>query len=301
MEVRCRAERNFTPGAEFAYAIDGSTASLRARALPAPGARLRFAAFGDSGQGSEGQLRVAAALERLDPDLVLLLGDIVYQRGRPERYRERFFAPYARTLARVPFFPAPGNHDYGNHYLSRRIGERRLNEGYRLVFQRPKYYSFDAGDAHFASLDTNRGHRIPAAEPVGPGSAQLDWLERDLAASKARWKFVFLHVPLYSSGKHGDHPALAAALEPILARHGVDVVFQGHDHHYERTRPIRGVVYVTSGAGGGGLHPRGRDNPYTAKRVIAHGVALATVEGRRLTLEFVDADGRVQDRHQIEK
>ncbi|MCM3900239.1 MAG: metallophosphoesterase, partial [Pyrinomonadaceae bacterium] len=80
---------------------------------------------------------------------------------------------------------------------------------------------------------------------------QLDWLENELAKDKSEWKITFHHHPPYSSGgKHGSDSALRKVVEPIFVKYGVNAVFTGHDHFYERIRPQKGIYYFVSGAGG---------------------------------------------------
>ena len=81
--------------------------------------------------------------------------------------------------------------------------------------------------------------------------SQLEWLERELQASSATWKIAFFHHPLYSSaGRHGSEKDLRRVLEPLLIRYGVQVVFSGHDHVYERIRPQHGITYFVCGSSG---------------------------------------------------
>jgi 3',5'-cyclic AMP phosphodiesterase CpdA len=77
---------------------------------------------------------------------------------------------------------------------------------------------------------------------------QLDWLEKELTASGSDWKIAYFHHPLYSSGgAHGSDVPLREQLEPLFLKHGVDVVFSGHEHFYERIKPQKGIYYFTSG------------------------------------------------------
>lgn len=281
-------------GATVAYEVGGLTGT--ARTLPAKGP-LRFAVFGDSGTGSSAQFAVAQSLEASDADFLLHTGDIVYPRGAMSDYGPRYFAPYRRLLSRMPLYPAIGNHDYANQTIGERRGRRRFEEVYRRIHRKPAYYSFDAGPIHFVSLDTNQAFHVDAAAPFGPGTAQDAWLRADLAASKAPWKVVFTHVPLVASEDHGDHDALLRWLAPLLKQHRVQVVFSGHDHIYERSKPIAGTVYLTIGTGGSRLHPkRDRpDDPRFAARVAAHGYLRAEVEGDEMRMSFLDPAGVAHD------
>src|SRR5262249_44794972 len=79
-----------------------------------------------------------------------------------------------------------------------------------------------------------------AAYDAGTAAAQADWLDRTLGQTKATWKFVMLHHPIYPSHPWRDIPSLRERLVPIFDKHHVDFVLQGHDHAYQRTYPMRG-------------------------------------------------------------
>lgn len=299
-EYPCRWLSGLAAGAEFTYSIPGSTAAWTARTLAPRGRRVRFAAFGDAGKGNASQRRVAREVERWGPDFVLLLGDIVYPNGADHFYDTRYFRPYARLLPKVPFFPAIGNHDYGNHRYRPEEAAQVYRRHYLPIHKRPRYYSFDAGDAHFVSIDDNlEGYGIGAAASVKMDSEQWRWLDSDLAASRARWKIVFLHVPLYSSGVHGGREAVRASLEQVFVRHGVQLVLQGHDHNYERSHPIRNILYVTAGTGGAWPSHRRGEPPWSAAYVRANGFVGIEIRGGVLTLEMIDERGRVRDRAKV--
>ncbi len=78
---------------------------------------------------------------------------------------------------------------------------------------------------------------------------QLEWLDKELAASGSDWKIVFFHHPLYSSGAtHGSADLQRELLEPMFLKHGVNVAFMGHEHFYERLKPQKGVAYFIIGS-----------------------------------------------------
>jgi predicted MPP superfamily phosphohydrolase len=209
-----------------------------APALPAelpnrPGT-LKFAVIGDNGTGERPQFEVAeqmaAARRRFPYELVIMLGDNFYGAQRPADLVKKFERPYKPLLdAGVTFHAALGNHDAAGT-----VSYAPLN----MAGQR--YYTFARQGVRFFVLDTNE-----------LDTGQLEWLGAALAAADEDWKICYFHHPLYSSAtRHGAATDLRVLLEPLLVRYGVDVVFSGHDHSYERLKPQKGITYFVSGAGG---------------------------------------------------
>ena len=199
---------------------------------------------------------MAAWHERLPYDLVLMLGDNIYGAywggGNKKYFEAKFDRPYAELLARgVIFRAALGNHD------AREAGGRDLIEAYdRFHIEGPQgYYSFTAGEnakkqeaaplVEFFVLNTMR------LEKDKQDPEQLAWLEQALSRSRARWRIVYGHHPLYSTGKHhGGDARLRKKLESLLTGEGVQVVLAGHDHIYQRFHPQGGIVYFVCGSSG---------------------------------------------------
>jgi 3',5'-cyclic AMP phosphodiesterase CpdA len=129
----------------------------------------------------------------------------------------------------VKFYAAHGNHDDSN---------QRFYEFFNMEGQ--EYYRFTKGNVSFYSLNSNYMDK-----------KQLDWFTGKLATDTSRWKIAFFHHPPYSSGgAHGSDTKLREIVEPIFIKHGVNVVFAGHEHFYERMKPQNGVAYFISGSGG---------------------------------------------------
>ena len=207
-------------------------------------ASLKFAVIGDSGQWSGQQRETAAQLAEqranVPFDLVLMLGDNNYGDGSPESYRVRFEQPYRALLdAGVRFYAARGNHDAGAQWaypLFNMGGER--------------YYTFQRKTG---LLPPPVGDRVQffALDSVNMDDDQLSWFDRQLSESKAEWKIVFFHHPIYSSGRYAESSAARrSTLEHALIEHQVDAVFAGHEHLYERMAPQNGVMYFVVGASG---------------------------------------------------
>jgi predicted phosphodiesterase len=281
------------PASRYHYRVEGvGRSSEKGCFRTAPvgyDSRFSFAVVGDSGSGGKGQLAVAALLERLGPDFVLHTGDVVYPAGQERHYDRRFFAPYRNLIKTVPLFPVLGNHDV------RQGNGAAFLENFHPPLGSPgstkRYYSFDWGNAHFAALDSE----LYYGDEGGSMEQQKDFLERDLAATRKRWRVAFLHRSPYGSSRHGGDERVREDLEPLFVKHGVDLVFAGHDHVYERTVPIRGVTYVVSGGGGRRLYPAG-SSARTASSVSAHHAVLVRVDGGHLSLEAVEARGTDVDR-----
>jgi 3',5'-cyclic AMP phosphodiesterase CpdA len=284
------------PGSTYHYRVRGvgeaSTSGSFRTAPEGEDSRFGFAVVGDSGSGGKGQLEVARLLERLGPDLILHTGDVVYPTGEERHYDRRFFAPYRRLIRTVPVFPVLGNHDVSKGQAAAFL------ENFHPPLDSPRstkrYYSFDWGNAHFVALDSELYYGDKGSGP----EQQKNFLEQDLAATRKRWRVVFLHRSPYGSSRHGGDRKVREALEPLFAKLGVDLVFGGHDHVYERTMPIRGVTYVVSGGGGRRLYRAGKSK-WTAFSKSAHHAVLVRIDGEHLSLEAVEPGGSVIDRTKL--
>lgn len=298
-----------SPGTEYLYrvTVDGQIMPTpendEARFRTAGPPPFQFLVFGDSGTGSEGQLQVAARMTAERPALLLHAGDVVMPVGGFPEYQAFYFDPYARLMLRAPIFPCPGNHDYETRDAAPYLAVHSLPAEDVPAADRGRYYSFDRGNVHFVSLDTNR----PFDEALAGTGEMLKWLERDLEKARAFWRVAYFHHPPYGFGYHESETRLALVrgyLVPILERYEVNLVFNGHEHSYQRTWPLRngevmepdqGTVYVTTGGGGSQLYPP--SPKYTlAYGESAHHFMRADVEGYRMTLRAIRADGKEIDR-----
>ncbi len=262
------------------------------RTAPRRETPFTFVVYGDDRTNPFIHAAVAGQIRKFRPDLVLHTGDLVVRGRDYDLWAREFFGPVGDLYARVPFFPSLGNHEQNAEYYYRFFslpsnGSARREEA---------WYSFDYGNAHFIALDST-----PSTGGSGPGSEQRAWLEKDLqseAARNATWRFVYFHHPPYSSGNHESSVPHQKALVPLFDKYGVDVVFNGHDHTYERTWPIKGgrrddrngVVYVVTGGGGAPLYDV-KWSPWTASARKVNHFCLVSVDGKRLTLDAVDVDG----------
>lgn len=307
------------PSARVEFSVTGDGRELgpfRFRTAPpdTSGAAADVLAFGDSGWGSDVQTELARLMGDRSWDLALHVGDLAYPDGSEEDFTVRHFQVYGPLLARVPLYPSPGNHDVrpeGGH-----------GAAYDRAFRWPgareqrRHYAFRWGLAQFLALDTSTDSAV--AELIGREGRQFRWLEETLSSvardTTVAWTVVFTHLPFYSQAAgfagHGPEPGLRRALEPLFLEHGVDLVMTGHDHHYERSRPVRdgapvppgcGPVYFVTGGGGATRFARSVMAEGPAARVSRdhHFLALSlTRDGG--SGEAVGRDGEALDRFELE-
>jgi predicted phosphodiesterase len=199
--------------------------------LPMTNGSTRFAVLGDTGTGDREQREVAARVEQYRQltrfEFAIMLGDNIYGSERPQDFARKFEQPYKALLdAGVKFYASLGNHDDQN---------QRFYKPFNMEGER--YYTHQQGGIRFFVLDSNYFDR-----------RQLEWLEGELKKPGARWKMSYFHHPLYSSGgRHGSEEDLRALIEPLFVKYGMDVVFAGHEHFYERIKPQKGIYYFTAG------------------------------------------------------
>lgn len=202
--------------------------------LPLKEGSVRFMVVGDTGTGSDKQYELADVMYQYKQafpfEFVLLMGDNIYGNETAADYKNKFENVYKKLLdEKIPFYATLGNHDDSN---------QRFYEYFNMKGE--EYYRIQKGNASFYSLNSNYMDK-----------KQLKWLEEQLSADTSEWKIAFFHHPPYSSGgKHGSSTGLREIVEPIFLKYGVNAVFAGHEHFYERIKPQKGIYYFISGAGG---------------------------------------------------
>jgi 3',5'-cyclic AMP phosphodiesterase CpdA len=237
------------------------------------------------------------------PDLVIVTGDLGYPFGTYAYYETNYFDYYGGLSKSVPFFPCPGNHDYYGDDLQSYIAMNAVPVEGVPQQDRGHYYSFDWGNTHFVSLDS-MGSLIEAVEGQGP---MLDWLENDLGSTRKFWRIVFFHHPPFAAGPNENDARCIMARErivPILERHAVQLVFNGHEHSYQRTEPLldgsiveadQGIVYLTTGGGGSDLYPVFA-SPRVAAGASAYHYLRVENSGFAMTVMAITEDGLEMDR-----
>lgn len=262
---------NLVPDTLYRYRVEDGTGGVLGESTfqtaPLRGGRaVTFAAVGDTGQVDETEGTFEGEIEDLvgsgsskgrqnlvvnailraspPPELLIHSGDVLQGSGERRFYHDAFFKPFGPLIDHIPIFPAMGNHDAGE-----RSGAPWLDAfttPANNVEKNERYYSFDWGDVHFVALDVH-------TSSFGPGSAQRDFLEADLAGTTAVWRIVYFHRPPFSDGKSGDSEIIKAELVPVFETHAVDLVICGNEHAYQRFAPVGGVTYIVLGSGGASL------------------------------------------------
>lgn len=345
---------------EYYYAVYDSTRLLsekgakgdyRFRTHPEPGKEhpLRFWVVGDSGTGAHPPRKVhTAMLEHVKKDgrpidLYVHVGDMAYTHGKDDQFTKGFFEIYEDTLRNVPVWASMGNHEgltskgetgigpFYDAYICPKEGEvGGVPSGMEA------YYAFDYGRTHFIVLDSHDLDRAPTG-------VMAKWLQEDLEKVKdADFIVCYFHHPPYTKGSH-DSDTESQLIEmrkfilPILESGGVDIVFTGHSHIYERSMLIdgayatptvaenvvlddgdgdpdgdgaykksagihanEGAVQVVAGHGGQGLSRRGT-SPIMKKIIVENGSVICDIDGNTLKAVMINADGEVRDVFSIVK
>jgi len=268
----------FVAGA-LGWALAMPTAA-QAPLLPNRPDSLKFATIGDSGNGETPQYEVgrqmAAQRASFPFDLVLMVGDNLYGNQGAADYVKKFELPYKVLLdSGVVFQAVLGNHD---------SLESRSYRPFNMNGER--YYTFAKHDVRFIAIDTNQ-----------LDAKQLAWIDATLGDAREPWKICYFHHPLYSGAtRHGSAVDVRVLLEPMLVEHGVNAVFSGHDHVYERIKPQKGITYFVIGSSGqlrkGGL---GRSDLTAAGFDQDRAFMLVEIAGGEMFFETISRAGSVVD------
>lgn len=204
--------------------------------LPNAADTVKFLVIGDMGTGDRPQYEVAQQMinlyQKWQYASVLMTGDNMYGPERPADFARKFEQPYATLLkAGIKFRASLGNHDER---------EQRMYE----------HFNMD-GNLYYQWKPREEDVRVFFLESTYPDATQLKWIDEEMGKAKERWKIAVFHHPPYSSGgRHGSNIPIREAWEPLFIRHNVSVVFNGHEHFYERIKPQKGILYFIVGSSG---------------------------------------------------
>ena len=266
--------------------------AVRATPAPGPGTPVTFVATGDNRSNDGDPAQIAAAIDAAGPDVLINTGDMVMT-GLPEHWT-RFFEIERALLRRTPLFAAMGNHE---------------------VIDRPGLYDvlFDCprpGPRGTRSCVRDYGDlRVVQVDSESSPASQADWLRSVLTetpqAGAKRVEVIAMHRPVYTFSRHPPDLEWRAVLHPIAVDADVEVVFQGHNHTYERFE-VDGVTYVTTGGGGAPRYPanyaiRDSEAHLRKKGVSVLHYVVARVSAGRIDMEAVEPGaGTVIDKFQVD-
>lgn len=268
---------DLVPGTEYYYQVLPQGSVNEFRTFPEYSDSFAFVVFGDTRGDSVVHQSVIDQMASLGFEFLVHTGDLVMDGDDTDNWRI-FFNVEDTLLQHKHLFPALGNHE-------------RPYWPYDTLFALPdtEYaYSVTYGNALFIVLNTE---------------GDVEGFQRQYLADRLKavrqdegidWLFVLFHRPAYSAGRYGDRLHIREAWSDLFEEYKVDMAFAGHDHNYQRTDKINGVIYIITGGGSAVLYD------VQSRKWLAHGEAtyhfcLVQIHGRKLTMQAIRPDGTVFD------
>ncbi|MDP0491862.1 MAG: LamG-like jellyroll fold domain-containing protein [Verrucomicrobiota bacterium JB023] len=269
-----------------------------------PGSPIAFTVFCDTQSNPHIVNQLAEAAWEYRPNFLIIGGDLVTTGKNKSHWTEHFFPNMDPIISRVPFYPVLGNHEQNAEYYY----------DYMHLPEPEYFYTFVQGDIQFFMIDSNKS--------LAPDSEQYQWLDEQLAASDSTWKIAVHHHPPHSSdddyGNDWKRPIKEATngdrnarqLTTLYDKHGVDIVWTGHIHSYERTWLLRegqpvekdGTLYLITGGAGGGLERFGPYRPIFQRQIrTGHHFSYVTCFGGELDVKAYDLEGKLFDHFTLRK
>jgi len=240
--------------------------------------------YGDSRTGHDEHRAIVAEIEKQDPYAIFHTGDMVDDGTVTDQW-DTFNEITGEMTKDTWFYPTLGNHE-GNA------------DNYFENFTLPgneRYYSINIGRVHYTILDS--------AFEIGAESDQYIWAEADLknAATKSDFQVAVFHYPPYSTGSHGDDESgMRTKIVPLLEKYGVDLVFSGHDHSYERA-DNNNIVYIVTGGGGASLYPQKFEKEYSKLYLESLNFCVIEMDDENMTMTAYNEKSEAIDKIVIKK
>ncbi len=274
---------NLTPGTQYYYRIlpDGDINTFKTFPLFADS--FNFVVIGDTRTDSVSHQTVIDRIVQYDFEFIIHSGDFVTRGYSTDDWR-KFFNIEGKIISKKCILPAIGNHEEPFWQ-------------YDTLFLLPGAEDFYC--VRFANIGI-----ICLNTEMELAGLQQKWLVNELkflsTDTTIDWIFVNFHRPPYSSGSHGSDMKVRKVWCPIFEEYGVDIVFCGHDHSYERTKEINGVIYIVCAGGGAPLYNVGKSE-WTVYSEKTHHFCLVTVKPKELLLKAIKPDGTVFDSLRLKK
>lgn len=319
---------NLKPGTSYVYRVgEGDTwsESYSFTTAEQQDKAFKFLVFGDSQSGlpknpEYGPWRTTinnAYAANKDAAFFMNVGDLV-EVGQDNAHWQKWYEAAKDVIAKIPSMAVPGNHETydvpeENHSVRPQYFTKQLllpeNGPGQLKGQA---YSFDYGNTHFAIIDSQEqeeGQYVPDMLAV-----EAAWLDQDLAATNKKWKIVLFHKTPYYNKAFRSNEKLKAMLTPVIDKHHVDLVINGHDHGYSRTYPIyrdtfvdspdKGTVYLVAGRSGNkfytDLSPKVWDAFFFDPQAEPNYIVIE-LSGDVLTIKGFTQSGGLIDEYRIDK
>lgn len=240
----------------------------------------KFVVYGDSRSNHYAHQRIVDVILSFSPRAVFHTGDLV-EDGEEASQWERFNSITSRLRAAAEFYPALGNHEKG---------ARLYFDNFSLPGNE-RWYSVSYPGLLFIILDSGVN--------LEPGSEQYLWLEKELkTANPSKFKVAVFHNPPFSTGPHGGEERLRNSIVPLFEKYGVDIVFTGHDHDYERSF-YNGIYYIVTGGGGAPMRRQDGDSQYSEKFLCALHFCEIIPSGDELIVTVYDSSLKVIDAFKV--
>ena len=242
----------------------------------------RVVVYGDSRLGHQTHRKIVRAICNKRPKIVFHTGDLVTESPREWATVNQITRPLRQG---AQFYPVIGNHEY-------KAGIESYFDNFQLPYNE-QWYSLERYGVHFIVLDSN--------EDLKQGSLQRSWLKEDLNNIGEDINFVIalFHHPPFSRHKY-DEKNLLNLLVPLLEEYKVDLVFNGHQHAYERLRR-NDIYYIVTGGGGAPLHQATMAQPFSQKFITVNNFCVLDIANNQLDLKVYDLNTRLIDRLKIKK
>jgi hypothetical protein len=286
-----------TPDTAYHFVCGGDAggwSSERAfRTAPSVSHDVRFVVGGDSRTNWDERTKISMAMAEFNPAFAIHSGDMVVDGTIQSQWDSWFTDVHENWIGEnnltIPVIPVLGNHENPNDPDTKYFSQFALPDNER-------WYSYDWGsDIHIICLDSESS----------PSGEQLSWLENDLAAhSHYTWKFVIFHMPPFVSGSHDPWEPAVTYWVPLFDKYHVDMVFNGHEHNYQRTCPLNwtasqtepqdysnGTTYIVSGGWGAPLYTPSPIWYMDYQKAAYHFVLIDVFVNGTLHMQAKDNDG----------
>lgn len=277
---------NLTPNTKYSYFVvhQGDTSKVfQFQTSILEGQSFRFAVTGDGRSNPQVHSKITSLISKFQPNFILYTGDLCYS-GKYFEWKKEFFTPEAQKVySTIPFFNALGNHEAQTE-LTKVFLQAPISSSNNEYF-----YSFDFGDVHFLILNTEGS--------VNENSEQYRFAQADLENSRKPWKFVAFHIPAYSAGGNNPSKAMQNMTSKIFEPASVPLVFNGHNHFYQRSF-VNGIYHLVFGGGGSPLYEP-KNNYFVQKSIKDYNFGIVDVNSTSIIINVYDIRGNLIDKLEI--